>query len=71
MNKQSISNLQKVRTYMNLGPLHQAFVIEAVFRYAEQIVKDKNRLLENKDSLIAPEVWIDCADSWLKAYGKY
>ena len=60
-------NIEVLTDYMSYGSaLRQAFVMEAIGRYAEEICKNQNAVREQmKNSFIAPEAWIDCANDWL------
>lgn len=52
---------------MEQHPLNQAFVIEAMGRYAGQIVEHKQEVMESmKNSFIEPAAWIGCAEKWQK-----
>lgn len=53
---------------MNFGsPLRQAFVLEALRRYSQDIQANKERVrVEARESFINPDAWIQCADDWAK-----
>ena len=52
---------------MNYGsPMNQAFLLEALRRYAKEVVENKEALREAmKNSMIHPDAWISSAESWL------
>lgn len=64
MTKQT--NIERVTDYMQFGsPMKQAFVIEAISRYAKEIADNQKAVLEGmKHSLISPQAWITCAKEW-------
>lgn len=44
------------------GALVQAFVLEAIDRYAKQVMSDQDKLrVQMKNHLVHPEAWIGCA----------
>jgi len=45
------------------SPLNQIFVIEAIAKYSEQVLSNKESLRESmKDGFIHPEAWFGCAE---------
>jgi hypothetical protein len=66
------TNVQLVKGFMEVNPhgaLAQAFVIEAVTKYAKQCstAKGKAQLRKAmKNGAIHPDAWIGCAEEWLK-----
>lgn len=60
------SNVEKIVAYLEYGnPLKQAFVIEAVSRYADTLLKDMEKTRrEMRGSFISPNAWLDCAQTW-------
>ena len=61
------TNTELVEKFMeNYTPLNQAFLINAVSQYAENVVKQKDELLKQEDSAINMEAWIKCAEDWLQ-----
>ena len=63
-----MNNIQFVKKMMESGsPLNQVFVIEAIAKYSEQVLSNKESLRQSmKDSLVHPEAWIGCAEHTLK-----
>lgn len=62
VNKKHKTNKQLIASYMDSSPIHQAFVMEALFKYADQINENQDNFRERmKHSLINPEVWIAAA----------
>ena len=56
------TNIQLVRhmmEYSQVGALKQAFVIEALYQYSQQILKDKEAWPQN--SFVSQEAWQTCA----------
>lgn len=64
------TNVQRVTRYMEInacGPLAQAFVIEAINKYAEQVLVNKAKLRKQMENhMVHPDAWIGCAEEWLK-----
>jgi hypothetical protein len=59
----SLNNVQKITHLMTLnpgGPMAQAFVIEAIRRYAGEIVA-AGEPQENPRAIISPTAWFDTA----------
>jgi hypothetical protein len=59
----SFNNVQKITHLMTLnpgGPMAQAFVIEAIRRYAGEIVA-AGKPQENSRAIISPTAWFDTA----------
>ena len=58
------SNTQKIQHLMTrspAGPLMQAFILEAVRRYAEDIINE-GVPEDNPRALISPKAWYTCAE---------
>ena len=71
------SNEGLVQEYMTFGsPLNQAFLMEAVIRYAKEVYEDREQLLEEekrmekegKIPLVSYPAWIQCAKDWIDLY---
>lgn len=63
-NKTNI-NIQRITQYMNAHPLNQAFVMEAVSRYASSVVANKDEMLKlMADTFIDGKAWVSSAESW-------
>lgn len=61
------TNIQIVTSYMNEHPLNQAFVMEALSRYAASITANKSTLIEQmKDGFVSGEAWVASAESWVE-----
>lgn len=62
------TNVEKVTDFMNYGnPLKQAFVMEAIGRYADQLLKDEAKtLVAFQDTFVSGPAWIECAKQWKK-----
>lgn len=60
------STVAKITEYMELGhPLNQAFVIEAVSRYAKQITDNKEQVRQDMaNTFINGDAWVQCAEQW-------
>ena len=59
------TNAQKVHELMTrspAGPLMQAFVLEAIRRYADQVLAD-GKPADNPRALISPAAWYCCAET--------
>ena len=51
---------------MNDHPLNQAFVLEALGRYANNVSANKATLIEQmKTGMISGEAWVASADAWI------
>ena len=67
------TNVQLVKGFMEVNPhgaLAQAFVIEAVTKYAKQCTTPRGKATLRKAmkvGMIHPDAWIGCAEGWLKA----
>ena len=61
------TNVEKVTEYMEFGSgMNQAFVMEAISRYSQQIWQNKDQVIKQMDnSFIHGEVWVQCAKDWL------
>jgi hypothetical protein len=64
-----MTNTELVMQYMEFGsPLNQAFVIEALTRYAKKTARNADAVRDSmKGSFIHPDSWIKCAEDWLAA----
>ena len=52
-------------------PLLHAFVIEAILRYAEQIVENREQVIADMaNSLVHGPAWVACAENAIEALGK-
>ena len=62
------TNIEQVTDYMEYGsPLNQAFVMEAIQRYAQECVDKRECLIaQMKMSFVSGEAWVECAENWLK-----
>lgn len=62
------TNIERIVDFMERGnPLNQVFVIEALDRYAKEILANKEKVIEeNQHSIIHPNSWIKCAEGWQK-----
>lgn len=60
------TNIELVNDYMDFGSaLRQAFVLEAVDRYAKLVNEEREAMKkEMKNHVINPDAWIACADDW-------
>ena len=64
--KRNLTNTQRITQYMNEHPLNQAFVMEAMGRYAKAVVADKVRLVESmQNSPVRGECWVASAEAWV------
>lgn len=65
--KNKTSNTDVVEFYMTFGsPMNQLFVMEAIQRYAKDVVKHQEGLRESmKNHPIEPNAWIESAEVWL------
>ena len=69
--KRNLTNTQRILKFMNEHPLNQAFVMEAVSRYAVAVAADKVRLVESmRNSPVSGEAWVDSAESWVENSNK-
>ena len=63
-----MTNVEKVTHYMEFGPqgpLGQAFVMEAITRYAVKVLEHKAELREQMQyGIVHPDAWIKCAQIW-------
>ena len=62
-----LDNVQLVQQYMSQGsPMHQLFAIEAVNRYAQQIIDNKERVIQQMNSgWIDGNSWVQSAEQWI------
>ena len=65
MPTKAVSNVEFVVEMMEHsahGALVQAFVLEAIDRYAKQVMSNQDKLrVQMKNHLVHPEAWIGCA----------
>ena len=61
MNKTNVEKIQELMTRSPAGPLMQAFILEAVRRYAEDIINE-GVPEDNPRALISPRAWYVCAE---------
>jgi hypothetical protein len=61
MNKTNVEKIQELMTRSPAGPLMQAFILEAVRRYAEDIISE-GVPEDNPRALISPRAWYVCAE---------
>lgn len=61
------TNIEKVKSFMDCSPIHQAFLIDAMEKLTNATLKDEQRTLEFfKNCLVSGEAWIACAKEWQK-----
>jgi len=61
MSKTNVEKIQELMTRSPAGPLMQAFILEAVRRYAEDIINE-GVPEDNPRALISPRAWYVCAE---------
>jgi len=61
VNKTNVEKIQELMTRSPAGPLMQAFILEAVRRYAEDIINE-GVPEDNPRALISPKAWYVCAE---------
>jgi hypothetical protein len=61
MNKTNVEKIQELMTRSPAGPLMQAFILEAVRRYSEDIINE-GIPEDNPRALISPKAWYVCAE---------
>jgi hypothetical protein len=61
--KTNIQLVRHIMEYSQAGALKQAFVIEALYQYSQQILKDKEAWPQN--SFVSQEAWQTCAEETL------
>jgi hypothetical protein len=61
VNKTNVQKIQELMTRSPAGPLMQAFILEAVRRYAEDIINE-GVPEDNPRALISPKAWYTCAE---------
>ena len=61
MNKSNVEKIQGLMTSSPAGPLMQAFILEAVRRYAEDIINE-GVPEDNPRALRSPKAWYTCAE---------
>jgi len=61
VNKTNVEKIQELMTRSPAGPLMQAFILEAVRRYAEDIISE-GVPEDNPRALISPRAWYVCAE---------
>ncbi len=61
MNKTNVEKIQELMTRSPAGPLMQAFILEAVRRYSEDIINE-GVPEDNPRALISPKAWYVCAE---------
>jgi hypothetical protein len=61
--KTNIQLVRHIMEYSATGALKQAFVIEALYQYSQQILDDKEAWPQN--SFVSQEAWQTCAEETL------
>jgi hypothetical protein len=61
MSKTNVEKIQELMTQSPAGPLMQAFILEAVRRYAEDILRE-GEPEDNPRALVSPQAWYVCAE---------
>jgi len=61
VNKTNVEKIQELMTRSPAGPLMEAFVLEAVRRYAEDILRE-GEPEDNPRALVSPQAWYTCAE---------
>ena len=57
---------QRVAEFMNTSPVHRAFVMQAVEKYANDVCKHRDEIIDNQNfSFVTGEFWVGCADKWM------
>lgn len=64
--KQGDNCKQAVKAFMEYSqPVSGMFVIEAINKFAEQVLENQDQLREDmKNHIIAPDYWISIAKAW-------
>jgi hypothetical protein len=67
-----MTNTELVTEFMEFGsPLNQAFVMEALNRYANLVIEEQDELRESMiNHMIHPDPWIRCAEDFKELYDK-
>ncbi len=67
------TNTARVAAFMDYGsPINQMFVIEAICKYANQVLDNEQKVLENMaKGFISGEAWVQCAKDWKAKYPEY
>lgn len=67
------TNVEAVTEYMKLfSPMNQVFVIDAVTKMAEQVVKNEDEVRKAmQGSIVHPDAWIGAAKQWLEQNPQY
>jgi hypothetical protein len=64
--KPNKTNIQRITQYMNADSLNQAFVMEAVSRYASSVIANKDDMIKlMADTFIEGKSWVSSAESWV------
>lgn len=54
---------QKIKKLIAMSPFHSVFVMLCISNQAKEILADKNKTIqEGSNSVIDPQVWIDCSE---------
>ncbi len=71
MKRKIITNSETVNNFMDFVPLGQVFVMDALHKLAEAVLRDKENLRKTmKNSMINPDAWIYTAEEWQRLYGE-
>ena len=61
-NKTNVQRIKHIMEYSEHGALMQLFIIDALFKYSEHIMKNEKELKKSmRNSFIHPDAWVGCA----------
>lgn len=61
-NKTNVEHIKHIMEFSRHGALMQAFVIDALIKRSEEVIKNEGPLIETmKDGFVSGEAWVGCA----------
>ena len=61
-NKTNVERIKHIMEYSEHGALMQLFIIDALSKYSEHVVKNEKELKDSmRNSFIHPGAWVGCA----------
>ena len=61
-NKTNVQHIKHIMEFSRHGALMQAFVIDALIKHSQEVIKSEGPLTEKmKDGFVSGEAWVGCA----------
>jgi GDP-D-mannose dehydratase len=65
-NNNAMTNLEKVKRFMETAPLGEIFTLLAMSKFVEESLEDPENIKEKLPSYIDSDAWLETAKAWQK-----